>query len=222
MKDRKGPPGGEGRGKGVLGERPGESPAPARTHPRLRTRSTPEALPPQDAQTPQARDSYSRLLAALSSATEELDAALASVQDLENPRPDARRRVSGEHAAPPLILIVDDNESLRELYSQTLRSAGYRTATADNGRTAIEKALALRPQAIVLDYWMPVMDGAGAARILRADARTCRIPLILVTAIGAPPEAVLVVPCHPKPDLPDDVVSAVRAVLESSGGEECG
>jgi CheY-like chemotaxis protein len=219
MKDRKGPPGGEGHGKGVLGERPGESPAPARTHPRLRADAKVEAFPPRDTETPQPPDSYSRLLVALSTATEELDAALADVQD---GRPNLRRHASGEHAAPPLVLIVDDNEDLRELYSQTLRGAGYRTAMADNGRAAIEKALALRPQAIVLDYWMPVMDGAGAARILRADARTCRIPLILVTAIGAPPEAVLAVPCRPKPDLPDDVVSAVRAALDSSTDEECG
>jgi CheY-like chemotaxis protein len=82
--------------------------------------------------------------------------------------------------------------------------------------------LALKPRAILLDYCMPVMDGAGAARILQADARTSGIPILLVTAMGAPPGAVLSVPCLPKPALPDEVVDTVRALIDSTKGEECG
>ena len=62
------------------------------------------------------------------------------------------------HAAP-LILIVDDNEDLRELVSDALIVAGYRVRTACNGKVALEQAELMRPDLIVLDLMMPVMNG---------------------------------------------------------------
>lgn len=94
----------------------------------------------------------------------------------------ARVRRSGAYAAPPLILLVDDNEDTRCVYAEHLRSLGYRTQQAEDGAVALRKARATRPALVVLDYHMPVLDGFETARRLRADLRTRDIRLVLLTS----------------------------------------
>jgi CheY-like chemotaxis protein len=69
----------------------------------------------------------------------------------------------------PLILIVDDEASFREIFSMKLKAEGYQTETAENGEQGIEKAKALKPALILMDVNMPVMDGAAAVLKLRDD-----------------------------------------------------
>jgi two-component system, response regulator, stage 0 sporulation protein F len=77
------------------------------------------------------------------------------------------------------ILVVEDEEGLRLLYQEELESEGYQVITAQNGREAIQK-LEERPDLIVLDIVMPVMDGMEAlGRIL---GRERKIPIILNTS----------------------------------------
>src|SRR5688572_4961972 len=73
---------------------------------------------------------------------------------------------------PSLVLVVDDFEDARELYCTCLEQAGYRTAEARNGLEAVERAIELRPDVVLLDLAMPVLDGIEAARRLKADERT--------------------------------------------------
>ena len=81
------------------------------------------------------------------------------------------------------ILIVDDNHENLTLLSQMLMLAGYSVQTALNGRGAIEKAAEMLPDLIMLDIKMPGLDGFQACKILKADTKTCNIPVMFVTAL---------------------------------------
>jgi CheY-like chemotaxis protein len=120
----------------------------------------------------------------------------------------------------PLLLVVEDDADMREVYAMTLRTNGFGVEEAENGAIAFERALLLEPDAILLDHSMPVMDGRETARRLRANARTHHTPLVMVTGFGvgsaqgrqlradANCDAYLVKPCAA-----DEVVAALRAAL---------
>jgi CheY-like chemotaxis protein len=80
------------------------------------------------------------------------------------------------------ILIVDDEFSIVETLAEILTFTGYATATARNGRIALEAARQQRPALILLDYMMPVMDGLQALYRLRADPDLRHIPVVMMTA----------------------------------------
>src|SRR5215213_1454834 len=84
---------------------------------------------------------------------------------------------------PPnkLILIVEDNEDTRFVFSAILNYDGYRIVEAGNGSEGVASALAHVPDLIITDIDMPVMDGFAAARQIRADERTRHIPILVVT-----------------------------------------
>jgi len=81
------------------------------------------------------------------------------------------------------ILIVDDEEANLRLLTQWLIPSGYAIELASNGEEAVRKARAGRPDLIILDIMMPVMDGYEACRILKAEPETKNIPVIMVTAL---------------------------------------
>jgi CheY-like chemotaxis protein len=90
----------------------------------------------------------------------------------------------------PLIMIVDDDPGLRETLANVLRDERYVVATAADGREALELlGRGLRPTAILLDLWMPTLDGAGTLRAMRDDARLAGTPVIIITASGDPVDA---------------------------------
>src|SRR5438045_3160940 len=80
-----------------------------------------------------------------------------------------------------LVLIVDDVEDNLDAYSQYLLFRGYQVALAGDGEDALQQALKLRPDLIVMDLAMPIMDGWETTRRLRADERTQSIPVIALT-----------------------------------------
>jgi CheY-like chemotaxis protein len=120
----------------------------------------------------------------------------------------------------PLVLIAEDFEDARELYRDYLEFSGFDVETATNGREAIEQALALQPDLILMDASMPVLDGWQATRELKANPSTRHIPVLALTAHAfddARQEA-RAVGCDgfvPKPCLPDDLVARVRSTLEA-------
>src|SRR4051812_28724574 len=83
------------------------------------------------------------------------------------------------------ILVVDDDVELVELVSFNLKQAGYAIGTACNGVDAIKKAHSLEPDLIVLDVMMPELDGFAVCEILRRDAKTASIPIMMLTAISS-------------------------------------
>ena len=80
------------------------------------------------------------------------------------------------------ILIVEDNEDNRLIYSQYLAHGGYRVLEATNGAEGVEMTRAERPDIVLMDISMPVMDGLAATRLLKADDALKAIPVIALTA----------------------------------------
>jgi len=78
------------------------------------------------------------------------------------------------------ILVVEDEESLRLLYEEELKAEGYEVLTAGNGREAIELLETGKPDLIILDIVMPVMDGMEA--LGRIVGKERKIPIILNTS----------------------------------------
>ena len=70
------------------------------------------------------------------------------------------------------VLVVDDDPDVARFVEVNLRSAGYNVSVATNGEEAMERALELRPDLVLLDVMMPKMDGFEVAQRLRRDSRT--------------------------------------------------
>ena len=80
----------------------------------------------------------------------------------------------------PLVLVVDDEESVREALERALRLEGFAVLTADGGRAALEVIRARPPAVIVLDVTMPDLDGVAVVRRLRADGLD--VPVCILSA----------------------------------------
>ncbi len=89
---------------------------------------------------------------------------------------------SGVRPRGPLVLLVEGEHSLRELYSAELAAAGFLVVVAGDGAAAIEKALQLGPQAVVLPLEIEGVDGLKIARRLRAEDRTRRVAIVALTS----------------------------------------
>ncbi len=83
-----------------------------------------------------------------------------------------------------LILVVDDEQDIRDLLVFNLQRDGYATVEAADGATALELARSRKPDLILLDVMLPVMDGLGVCRELGRDRSTEHIPIIMLTARG--------------------------------------
>ena len=88
------------------------------------------------------------------------------------------------------VLVVDDNQEDRMLLMDFLSQQGCRVYIAQDGRDGYTKARTVQPDLILMDIRMPVCDGLGACRLLKADPGTRHIPLIFLTAAALPGERV--------------------------------
>jgi CheY-like chemotaxis protein len=91
------------------------------------------------------------------------------------------------HLSQPSVLIAEDNEDIRELVSHQLRRMGVEVMVAEDGRRALDIALATRPTLVLMDMDMPVMSGFDAVAALRAQGYTGQI--YALTAYQDGPEA---------------------------------
>lgn len=83
----------------------------------------------------------------------------------------------------PYILVVDDDESIREVFRLALEVDGYRVSTAENGREALTRLESRpRPCLILLDLMMPIMNGWDFVKALERNAALEAIPIVVVTA----------------------------------------
>jgi len=117
-----------------------------------------------------------------------------------------------------LVLVVEDYEDAREMYSAYLQFSGYRVAEATNGLEAIEKTLELLPDIILMDLALPKMDGWEATRRLKTDERTKHIPIVALTghALAGYAEGARQAGCDAfvtKPCLPDALVEEIERML---------
>ena len=121
----------------------------------------------------------------------------------------------------PLVLVVEDYQDAREMYTAYLQFCGYRVAEATNGYEAIQQAQDLMPDIILMDLALPKMDGWEAARRLKKDARTCGIPIVALTghALAGHAEGARAAGCDAfvtKPCLPDALVAEIKRMLKTS------
>lgn len=82
-----------------------------------------------------------------------------------------------------LVLIVDDNDRNRKLARDVLGAAGFRVLEAATAGEGIALASQHLPDVILMDLRLPDLDGIEAARVLRAERRTSRIPVVALTAL---------------------------------------
>lgn len=118
----------------------------------------------------------------------------------------------------PLVLFIDDAEDPAP-YDLFLRFQGWKAATAVSSADGLRKAASLQPDAIVLELWMPLMDGLEIARRLKSDPSTSAIPLIALTADvqDSTRERALsagVDDFRTKPCAPDDLVATIQRLLK--------
>jgi two-component system, cell cycle response regulator DivK len=90
-----------------------------------------------------------------------------------------------------VILIVDDNEHLRDIFAHVLHLYGYQTVEATTGIEAIEKTKSIKPNLILLDIDLPDMSGVDVVRAIKKDAVTGKIPIIGCSAFMEFREAAL-------------------------------
>ena len=76
------------------------------------------------------------------------------------------------------ILIVDDNQHLREILTRMLRFSGYEISQAASGSEAVKTAISAKPHLILLDIDLPDMRGADVARAIRKNSKSAQIPII--------------------------------------------
>ncbi|MBN1841254.1 MAG: response regulator [Deltaproteobacteria bacterium] len=83
---------------------------------------------------------------------------------------------------PKKILIVDDNQDSRELVVKILKTRGYHTIEAVDGEEALEKAVAERPDLILMDRSLPKIDGYAVTKRLKDQKEFKNIPIVALTA----------------------------------------
>jgi DNA-binding response OmpR family regulator len=81
------------------------------------------------------------------------------------------------------VLLVEDDDNLRDLFAAELAGSGFMVLEAADGSTAIEKAMRFCPHAVVLDLMLPGVDGFKVARRLRGDDRTADAAIIAFTGL---------------------------------------
>ncbi|MBI5721614.1 MAG: response regulator [Burkholderiales bacterium] len=114
------------------------------------------------------------------------------------------------------VLLVDDNEVNRYLAQYLMEQAGIEVVTATNGHEALRMARARRPQLILMDIQMPVLDGYTATEQIKADPQLSGIPVVALTTFAgvADRERALGAGCVAhiaKPLDPDSFLDQVRA-----------
>jgi CheY-like chemotaxis protein len=90
------------------------------------------------------------------------------------------------------VLIVDDEFGIANLFQDVLQDESHRTFTAANGRQALQRVEAERPDVIITDYMMPVADGAALLRALAARPEYKDIPVVMMSSV---PEASVMERC---------------------------
>lgn len=93
-------------------------------------------------------------------------------------------RLFAEGACRGKLLLVDDDHGVREILEFYLRREGYFVRTADNGLECVKKALTMRPDLIILNYLMPIMNGLTALREIKRNPSISYLKVVVYSAVG--------------------------------------
>jgi len=141
------------------------------------------------------------------------------------PEPSSTVASGRSHADPPRaqkILVIDDDESLRDTVSLMLEQEGFRTALSAEGRDGFEQTLMLQPDLVLVDLRLPGMSGVEICKQLRASHVTT--PIVVLSAVGDEIDKVLLLEIGAddyivKPFGARELVARIRAVLRRSTAE---
>ena len=119
-----------------------------------------------------------------------------------------------------VILLVEDEPKNLTLLRDVLQVSGYKTIEATDGKQGVELAKSKKPDLILMDVQMPVMDGLEATRILKADATTSNIPVLALTsyAMKGDKERILEAGCDGYLAKPIDIKELLKIVAEYLSG----
>lgn len=122
-----------------------------------------------------------------------------------------------------VILIVDDTPDGRDIYSLYLQHQGFTVLTACDGNEGIEIARSQQPDLVIMDIAMERLDGIAATKRLKRDARTRRIPVIVLTAYPEKPVQQRAMEAGAsvfltKPCLPEQLERHIRRLLTTPAG----
>jgi two-component system, cell cycle response regulator DivK len=119
----------------------------------------------------------------------------------------------------PLVLVVEDYADTQELYRELLTFAGFRVEGAASGEEAVDKALALLPDVILMDLSLPGIDGWEATRLIRKDPRASKAAIVALSGHALPSfsdsakragcDSYLTKPCQPA-----ELVAEIRRALD--------
>ena len=123
------------------------------------------------------------------------------------------------------ILVIDDERDLIELVRYNLDKEGFDVLAASDGMSGLEIATKHKPDLVVLDLMMPGMDGLEVCRRMRADDRTRRIPVIMLTAKAGETDRIVGLEMGAddyvtKPFSPRELVARVKAVLRRTSDQQ--
>ncbi len=121
------------------------------------------------------------------------------------------------------ILLVEDNEMNRDMLSRRLNRRGFEVLIAEDGGLAVSMTQTERPDLVLMDMSLPVIDGWEATRRLKADPETAGIPIIALTAhaMDSDRERALEVGCDDYDSKPVDLprlLGKIETLLGSDGG----
>jgi len=116
------------------------------------------------------------------------------------------------------VLIADDDPFLREILEHKLRTAGYVVRMAEDGRRALVSCRSVRPDLVVLDAMMPIIDGFEVLRRLKADPETSALPVVMLTALRREEDIVGALKLGAadyivKPFIPDELLARIGRLL---------
>jgi len=124
----------------------------------------------------------------------------------------------------PKVLVVDDEPDIIELVKFNLQHAGFEVVAAESGDEALQKVRSASPDLVILDVMLPEVDGLEVCKLLRRDAATARLPIIMLTAKAGEVDRILGLEIGAddyltKPFSPRELVLRVKKLLQRSQEE---
>lgn len=122
----------------------------------------------------------------------------------------------------PRILVIEDNEENRDSLSRRLQRRGFEVLLAPDGKVGVEKARSEKPDLVLMDMNMPLVDGWEATRQIKAEPATAHVPVIALTAhaMAGDKERALAAGCadyHTKPIEFPKLLAQIESLLQGSG-----
>jgi DNA-binding response OmpR family regulator len=123
------------------------------------------------------------------------------------------------------LLVVDDHPETRNIIVQVLQQEGYQVASAENGLEGLNLAIDLKPDLIILDFNMPVMNGLETCGRLRQIPELTKVPIIVFTGVDDPQKKLAVFDAGAddfltKPTDPTELIERVQTLLETAYGPQ--